>query len=463
MHPPTIITIQPQLTMAMTTTKMSILMFPWLAHGHISPFLELAKKLTERNFTVYLCSTPIILDGIKDKISDSIKLVKLHLPSLPELPPHFHTTMGLPPHLMFTLKQALDMSLPNFCNILDTLNPDLVIYDLLQPWAAAAAAERDIPAVEFISSSGTMTSFQFHRVHHPNKVFPFPNIYYRDYEARAQSRQEDELKKDENYEKEKQRGILALRLSYDIVLIKSFVELEGKYNDYLSGVVGKKIIPVGPLIKDPNLEEEGSDIIKWLNGKAVGSTVYASFGSEFFLSKEDLEEIAYGLEKSNVSFIWVVRFPKGEKIRVCDELPLGFLERVGNRGLVVEGWAPQIRILNHPSIGGFVSHCGWNSVMESIKFGIPIIAMPMHLDQPVNARLVEEVGVGIEVVRDSDGRLHREEVTAVIRRVVVEKDGEVVRKNAKKFSKNINKKGDEEIDAVVKELTCLVQKKQQVQ
>jgi hypothetical protein len=84
--------------------SISVLMLPWIAHGHISPFLELAKKLTKRNFHIFFCSTPINLRPIKEKLpqkySLSIQFVELHLPSLPELPPHYHTTNGLPPHLM---------------------------------------------------------------------------------------------------------------------------------------------------------------------------------------------------------------------------------------------------------------------------------------------------------------------------------------------------------------------------
>ncbi|KAL7605421.1 hypothetical protein Lser_V15G14604 [Lactuca serriola] len=99
---------------------------------------------------------------------------------------------------------------------------------------------------------------------------------------------------------------------------------------------------------------------------------------------------------SNTNFIWVLRFPKVEKkLSLSEALPLEFLERVKDMGLVIEGWAPQAKILCHKNICGFVSHCGWSSTMEAMKFGVPIIAMPMHLDQPVNARLVAEVGVGV--------------------------------------------------------------------
>lgn len=93
--------------------------------------------------------------------------------------------------------------------------------------------------------------------------------------------------------------------------------------------------------------------------------------------------------------------------------------------------------------------------MESMKLGVPIIAMPMHLDQPLNARLVEDVGVGMEVRRNENGRIEREEMARVIKEVVVEKNGEKVRRKAREMSENIRKKGDEEIDDVVDELSQL--------
>jgi UDP:flavonoid glycosyltransferase YjiC (YdhE family) len=127
--------------------------------------------------------------------------------------------------------------------------------------------------------------------------------------------------------------------------------------------------------------------------------------------------------------------------------------------MVVEGWAPQTKILEHPSIGGFVSHCGWSSVMESMKLGVPIIAVPMQLDQPINARLVAEVGVGVEVKRDANGKLERGKVAKVIREVVEEKAGEGVRRKAKELKEKIREKGEEEIDGVVQELVQLCRRK----
>ncbi|KAL9419240.1 hypothetical protein AB3S75_037069 [Citrus x aurantiifolia] len=168
-----------------------------------------------------------------------------------------------------------------------------------------------------------------------------------------------------------------------------------------------------------------------------------------------MEDIALGLELSEVNFIWVVRFPCGAKAKADEELPESFLERTKERAMVIEGWAPQMKILGHPSIKGFVSHCGWSSVMESMKFGVPIIAMPMHVDQPLNARLVEDVGIGLEVRRNKCGRIQREEMARVIKEVVMEREGEKIKRKTREIGEKIKEKGEEEIEWVADELIHL--------
>ncbi|GAA0186195.1 glycosyltransferase [Lithospermum erythrorhizon] len=422
-----------------TQNTLRILMFPWLAHGHVSPFLELAKKLANtKNFTIYLCSTPIILTPIKKKFegdnnSSSIKLVELHLEESTDLPSSFHTTNGLPPHLLTNLFQALINSLPQFKNILDHLKPDLLIPDLLHQWAADAALERHIPTIDFVTSSTVMTCIFYHIYKNPQgkgNDFPFiDSIYYRPYERHHL----EVLISYAEYEHTKKEYSFYNNKSSDTVLFKGMKDIVGKYSDYLSEMSGKKILHVGPLVQEPNQDDENSFIIKWLNGKSEKSTIFISFGTEYYMSDEEREEIARGLELTKVNFVWVVRFPKdpkGKEIKLEESLPTGFLTRVGDRGLVLNGWAPQAKILEHPSIGGFVSHCGWNSVMESMKYGVPIIAMPMHLDQLINSRLVEEVGVGIEVIRSDNGKLLKGTFAEVIDKVVIKEDGKSVRMKA---------------------------------
>ncbi|KAF5959050.1 hypothetical protein HYC85_000259 [Camellia sinensis] len=439
-------------------SKTNVLMLPWLAQGHITPFLELAKKLTHKNFHIYFCSTPINLKSIKKRITDkyslSIELVEIHLPSLPELPPHHHTTNGLPLHLNSTLQEAFEMASPNFSNILKTLSPDLVIYDFLPSWARPIASSYNIPAVQLMTTGAMAVSFGQHMFHHPGVEFPFPAIHLQEFHEKLFRQMVMDGAKTT-----KERQVAPVNNDQppcNIMLFNTFRELEGKYMDHLSATGNQRVVPVGPLVQGiVDDENEHSEIIQWLNNKGESSTVFVSFGSEYFMSKEEIEEIAHGLELSNVNFIWVVRFPMGEKVEVEQVLPKGFIDRVGERGLIVEGWAPQARILAHSSTGGFASHCGWNSISESLFYRVPIVAIPMHLDQPLNAKLVEEVGVAVEVSRDINGRLDREEITQALRKVVVEKSGEDIRITARNFGENIRIKGDEVINGVVEELLQL--------
>ncbi|KAL0303543.1 UNVERIFIED_CONTAM: UDP-glucosyltransferase 29 [Sesamum radiatum] len=450
----------------MDTRKRSIriLMFPWLAHGHISPFLELAKSLAKRNFVTYICSSQVNLNSISKNLSSkdsiSVKLVELHIPTT-LLPPHYHTTNGLPPHLMSTLKRALDSSRPAFSTLLQTLKPDLVLYDFLHSWAPEEAESQNIPAMVFLSTGAAAMSFIMYHWFEPRlQKYPFPGIYFREHEYANFCRLVKSSGSDTN---DHLRFRDCVDLSHDLVLIKTFRELEGQHVDFLSDLTRKRFVPVGPLVQEVgcDMENEGNDIIEWLDGKDRRSTVFASFGSEYFLSANEIEEIAHGLELSGLNFIWVVRFPRGEeKIKIEEKLPDGFLGRVEGRGRVVEGWAQQRRILSHPSVAGFLSHCGWSSVMEGLYYGVPIIAVPMHLDQPLNARLAEAVGFGEEVVRSREGNLDRGEVARVVKKVVLGKSGEGLRRRVEELSEKMREKGEEEIDSLVSELVAVVRRRE---
>ncbi|TYH51902.1 hypothetical protein ES332_D10G313100v1 [Gossypium tomentosum] len=422
--------------------RIRVLMFPWLAQGHISPFLELAKKPTNRNLYVYFCSTAVNLDSIKPKISPnhslSIQFIELKLPLLPQLPSYYQTTKGLPPHLMNTLVKSVDMSRDGFATILKTLDPDLFIYDLFQPWAPTLASSLNIPAILFYTASVAAASFTFHAWKNlKREEFPFPEFYINDCFMPIKSSR-NEFGRTPPVSSSKERILLCLGHSSDIILVKSFRELEGKYMDYLSILLNKKIGPTGPLVRDASEEhhENEKEILEWLTKKRKASTVFVSFGSEYYLSNKEREAIAEGLEFSGVYFTWVLRFPFGDKDKpkFDEALPEGYLERIGERELMVEDWAPQAKILQHSSIGGFVSDCGWSSVTESLKFGVPIIAMPMCVDQTLNARLVQAVSVGVEVERGKDGSLEREEIVRAIKQVVGEKDGENIRNQNHLFS-----------------------------
>ncbi|XP_015057190.1 beta-D-glucosyl crocetin beta-1,6-glucosyltransferase-like [Solanum pennellii] len=435
------------------TSNLRVVMFPWLAYGHISPFLYVAKKLADRGFLIYLCSTPINLKStikkIPEKYADSIHLIELHIPELPELPPHYHTTNGLPPHLNHTLQKALKMSKPNLSKILKNLKPDLMIYDVLQQWAERVANEQSIPAVRLLTFGAAVFSYFCNLVKKPGVEFPFPDIYLRKIEQVKLGEMLEKSAKDQDPDDE-ERLVDEYK---QIALICTSRTIEAKYIDFLLELSNLKVVPVGPPVQDLITNDaDDMELIDWLGSKDENSTVFVSFGSEYFLSKEDMEEVALGLELSNVNFVWVARFPKGEEQNLEDALPKGFLERIGERGRVLDKFAPQLRILNHTSTGGFISHCGWNSVMESIHFGVPIVAMPMHLDQPMNARLIVELGVAVEIVRDDDGKIHREEIAKTLKDVITERIGENLRAKMRDISMNLNSISGEEMDAAAHEL-----------
>ncbi|KAL1539093.1 beta-D-glucosyl crocetin beta-1,6-glucosyltransferase [Salvia divinorum] len=439
--------------------RMRVLMFPWLAHGHVFPFLELAKGLSNKHFHVYFCSTPINLDSVKNSLNNNkndnyhipIELVELPLPSLPDLPPHYHTTKNIPPHLMPTLMKAFQMSAPAFSNILADLKPGLLIYDVFQPWAAKAAASQGVPPVYFSASGATPYALAHHIYTHKNwDSFPHQAIRLKDYEKRELGAA-DKILQIRDAGESFVYGVFDL--SNDVVLMKTCRALEGKYVDYLSTSYGRKIVTTGPLITfADNQETGGSEIMEWLSEREEESTLYISFGSENYLPKEQMREIAIGLELSGVNFIWVARDPAGSEVTIEDAVPEGFLERAKQRGLVVRGWAPQAAILAHPGVGGFMSHCGWSSITESLYFGVPVVALPLKLDQPINARLVVEAGVGVEVARDEKGGLDGNGVAEAVKEVLVEESKERLRSRAREMSEKMKMEGEEAFGEIVEEL-----------
>ncbi|KAH7571264.1 hypothetical protein JRO89_XS04G0010900 [Xanthoceras sorbifolium] len=248
-----------------------------------------------------------------------------------------------------------------------------------------------------------------------------------------------------------QRFYRCVTNSSQIILVKTSREIQAKCQDDSKPY---KLVPVGPLVQKPQDHDDDEKIMQWLRKREPSSVAFVSFGSEYFLSEEEMKEIADGLELSNVDFIWVVRFHGGSKVTsILEALPQGFLERTNGRGLIVD-WAPQAKILQHSSTGGFVSHCGWSSTLEAMVYGVPIIAIPMQLDQPINAKLVVDMGVGMEMPRKNK-ELAKEEVASVIRRVVIE-EGKEMRKTAKELSKRLKKEEDEEFDEAMKKLVQLV-------
>lgn len=343
------------------------------------------------------------------------------------------------------------MSKPQFYEILKDQKPNVLVHDVMQPWAAGVAFSLNIPSIQFCVTSIAMCCYFGHFLLKTEVEFPFSALYLKDHERDITRPYDVEVKEE-------------LGENRAIMLVNSSRAIDGKYIDYLSEIGKTEILPTGVVIQDIAINDEEMEIVKWLGNKKENSTVYVSFGSENFLTKEEMEEVAYGLEVSNVHFVWVVRFPKEEQVvNLEDVLPQGFLQRnIGEKGRIIERWAPQTIILKHPSIGAFLTHCGWNSTLECIEFGVPIIALPMNFysDQPLNARLIVENGVGVEMARDGYGKIHRGNVAETIKDVIFggRNIGEDLRRKVKDLRVNIKLQREEEMDGVVNVLKQICEK-----
>ncbi|KAL8095835.1 UDP-glycosyltransferase 88B1-like [Apium graveolens] len=163
---------------------------------------------------------------------------------------------------------------------------------------------------------------------------------------------------------------------------------------------------IGPLITGEQVASEEHECLVWLNSQPSKSVIYLCFGSLGVFGEEQLKEIAVGLENSKHRFLWVVKnLPSKQDIDPITMLPQGFLERTKGRGLVVKSWVPQVAVLNHNSVGGFVTHCGWNSILEGVCAGVPMIGWPLYAEQRTNrVIMVEELKVGLGVVESGGER-----------------------------------------------------------
>ncbi|CAL5422338.1 unnamed protein product [Camellia sinensis] len=175
-----------------------------------------------------------------------------------------------------------------------------------------------------------------------------------------------------------------------------------------------------------------SDCTHWLDTKPHGSVLYISFGSYAHTSKHDILEIAHGLLRSGVSFVWVIR-PDIVSSEDLDFLPVGFEENVKGRGVIVP-WCCQIDVISHSATGGFLTHCGWNSILESVWCSVPLICFPLLTDQFTNRKLVvDDWKVGINLCDERS--ITREEVAEKINRLMCGKTSDQIRKEIKKMRK----------------------------
>lgn len=236
------------------------------------------------------------------------------------------------------------------------------------------------------------------------------------------------------------------------IMVNSFMDLEpGPLTALREGRLGNyytnpppPVYPIGPLVRR-GASISGSKCLMWLDKQPSGSVLYVSFGSVGKLSIEQLKELAKGLELSGQRFLWVVRSPHekapgfsfdSDKMSTTsddfDFLPEGFVERTKEVGMVVPDWAPQVHVLSHGSTGGFLSHCGWSSLLETISNGVPLIAWPLFAEQRMNAVLVaEDLKVAFRVKKS--GLVDHQEIAKYAKELIEGEKGELFRERMKQL------------------------------
>lgn len=363
--------------------------------------------------------------------------------------------MAVSPDLQPKFFKAITTLGPQLDRLLQLHRPDCLVADMFFPWATDVAARHGIPRLIFHGTCyfSLCASLCVYR-HKPHKnVFsdtePFliPNLPGEIKFTRNQL--PDFQKNDEETEFTKvYKATKEVEGRSYGVLINSFYELEPVYADHYRKGLGIKAWNIGPLFLYNKLFEEKAkrgmeelfiekhECLKWLNSKKPNSVVYICFGSLADFTDAQLMEIALGLEASGKEFIWVVKKEKHEGVKE-EWLTEGYEKRMEGKGLIVRGWAPQVQILGHEAVGGFVTHCGWNSTLEGVCAGVPMVTWPVSAEQFYNEKVVTQIlGIGVIIGNQKWARLvgdfvKRETIAKAVNQILEGKEAEEMRSRVK--------------------------------
>ncbi|KAK9910342.1 hypothetical protein M0R45_034308 [Rubus argutus] len=440
--------------------ELHVVMLPWSGFGHLMPFFQLSIALAKAKVHVSYISTPKNiqrLPKVSPDLQHFIHLVSIPFPTLePDfLPQGAEAGVDVPLEKFNNLMIAYDLLQTPIKQFIADQMPDWIVADFAAYWVGDIAKEYGVPIVYF-SVFSAATSVFFGPPEHltgekrnyalpspqsltcPPEWITFPSLVaFKEYEA---------ISATQSAFGPNSSGItLTSRFAKIIsasqaLAIRTCYEIEGDYLEVYRKITGKPVIPTGVLPPEKPEKRAKREInsdwfmYDWLDKQNPMSVVFVGFGSECKLGKEQVHEIAYGLELSELPFIWAIRKPNSDNNadEVDDFLPLGFVDRTSEKGLVCFGWVPQMELLGHPSVGGSLSHSGWGSVIETLQFGHCLVVLPFIYDQPLTARLLVEKGLAVEVKRNEDGSFSRDEVAKTLRRAMVEEEGEQLRTSASK-------------------------------
>ncbi|XP_050251864.1 anthocyanidin 5,3-O-glucosyltransferase-like isoform X3 [Quercus robur] len=436
----------------------AIVLYPSSGRGHLNSMVELGKLILKHHpsfsITILILSEPntntnstapnYVASSTTQYIttvnSTTPSITFHHLPPISEVPPSTSSFVELSYLIPRFNNQNLHQILKT---IYQTSKLKAFIIDFFCDAAFEVATNLDIPTYYFFTSGASFLAALLYRptLHKKvdkslkdlgNTLLDIPGL------PPIQALDLPEPWKDRtSKEYQYSLNVAAHMAKSNGLLVNTFDLLETKAIKAISGGLcvpdrpTPPIFCIGPLISSSNQDVEDHECLNWLNSQPSRSVVFLCFGSLGLFSAKQLKEIAVGLENSGQRFLWVLRNPPpdNEKDPNLDELlPKGFLERTKEKGFVVKRWAPQVAVLRHESVGGFVTHCGWNSVLEAVWCGVPMIGWPLYAEQRLNrVVLVEEIKLALGLNESEDGLVSAAELEKRVKELMDSEVGTEVR------------------------------------
>ncbi|KAJ1387583.1 UDP-glucuronosyl/UDP-glucosyltransferase [Sesbania bispinosa] len=411
--------------------KLHVIFLPHLTPGHMNPMVNTARVFAKHGVSATIVTTPANALTFQ-KVIDSdfsygypIRTRLIQFPAaqvgLPEGVENIKA--GTSPEMLEKISLGIMMLKDQIELLFQELQPDCIVSDMFYPWTVESAAKLGIPRLYYYSSS----------------YFSSCAAYF--------------IKKHKPHEK-----LVSVTQKFSIPGLPHNIEITTlQLEEWSVGPVSAWADKVNEKEANGGHKEdlaEEPELLNWLNSKEDETVLYVSFGSLTRLPHAQLVEIAHGLENSGHNFIWVVR--KKDVDEDGDSFLQDFEQRMkeSNKGYIIWNWAPQLLILDHPSIGGIVTHCGWNSILESLCAGLPMITWPMFAEQFYNEKLLVDVlKIGVPVGSKQnkfwsslgeDEVLRREEIAkAVVVLMGRDEESKEMRRRARKLG-NAAKKTIEE-------------------
>nr|XP_011465114.1 PREDICTED: anthocyanidin 3-O-glucoside 2''-O-glucosyltransferase-like [Fragaria vesca subsp. vesca] len=451
---------------------MHVAMYPWFAMGHLTAFLHISNKLAERGHKISFF-LPIKTQSKLQHYNlhpHLITFIPLNVPHVDGLPPGTETTADVPLSLGSLVATAMDLTRPQIEQHLLKLRPDYVFFDFSH-WLPALLRQLgsniksvcywviNPASVWYLLSLGLSRKKALDDVvddpAHPSLCFSSSfSIKLKAHEARAYEAMANmEYGSGLPFVK---RCLTSLS-DCDAICFKTCREFAGPFRNYFEMQMNKPVILAGLVTPDPpssRLEEKWE---KWLGGFEPRTVIFCALGSEYVLTKQQLQQLLLGFERTGLPFFAALKSPTGVE-SIESALPEGFEERVKGKGVVSGSWVQQPIILKHPAVGCFVTHCGSGSINEALLNECQLVFLPNIGDHIINARLMSGyLKVGVEIEKgDEDGLFTKEGVCKAVKAVMDEDSqvGKEVRTNHAKWREFFSNKGFESsyIDGFVQKL-----------